>query len=211
MQNTFANEFFMDELAAAAGADPIEFRLAYLDPSDKRGIEAINRAASLANWEKRPSPKPAETGEVLHGRGFSYVKYELARTYVAAVAEVEVQRATGTVRVTHFFVTHDCGQIINPDGLKNQIEGNVIQTVSRALIEDLQFDRSRVTSIDRVTHLFSLSRRRPTSLLSLSIAPMKSPGARANRRRRSFRQRFQMRSSTRRGSGCARCPSRRKR
>ena len=64
------------------------------------------------------------------------MKYELARTYVAAVAEVEVQRATGAVRVTHFFVTHDCGQIINPDGLKNQIEGNVIQTVSRALIED---------------------------------------------------------------------------
>ncbi|MGA8771928.1 MAG: molybdopterin cofactor-binding domain-containing protein [Rhodomicrobium sp.] len=175
MQNTFANESFMDELAAAAGADPIEFRLAYLDPSDKRGIEAINRAASLANWEKRPSPKPAETGEVLHGRGFSYVKYELARTYVAAVAEVEVQRATGTVRVTHFFVTHDCGQIINPDGLKNQIEGNVIQTVSRALIEDLQFDRSRVTSIDWVTYPILTFPQAPDIIIELIDRPNEKP------------------------------------
>jgi CO/xanthine dehydrogenase Mo-binding subunit len=152
MQNTFANESFIDELAAAAGTDPIEFRLAYLDPADKRGIEVLNRAAALAKWEKRPSPKRGASGEVLKGRGVSYVKYELARTYVAAVAEVEVQRATGAVRVTRFYVTHDCGQIINPDGLKNQIEGNVIQTISRTLIEDLKFDRSKVTSVDWATY-----------------------------------------------------------
>ena len=82
------------------------------------------------------------------GRGVSYCKYELVRTYIAAVAEVEVKRSTGEIRVTKFFVPHDCGQIINPDGVKNQIEGNIIQTVSRTLKEELKFDRSAVTSLD---------------------------------------------------------------
>jgi CO/xanthine dehydrogenase Mo-binding subunit len=78
----------------------------------------------------------------------SYCKYELVRTYVAAVAEVEVKRSTGEIRNTRFYVVHDCGQIINPDGVKNQIEGNVIQTVSRTLKEELKFSRSAVTSLD---------------------------------------------------------------
>lgn len=82
------------------------------------------------------------------GRGFSYIKYELVRTYVATVADVAVNRRTGEVKVERFYVAHDCGQIINPDGLKNQIEGNVVQTVSRTLIEELQWDRSKVTSLD---------------------------------------------------------------
>ena len=85
---------------------------------------------------------------MLKGRGLSYVKYELVRTYVGAVADVEVDRKTGKVTVKKFHVAHDCGQIINPDGLRNQIEGNVVQTTSRTLIEELQFDRSRVTSVD---------------------------------------------------------------
>ena len=76
------------------------------------------------------------------GRGVSYCKYELVRTYIAAVAEVEVKRSTGDIRVTRFYVAHDCGQIINPDGIRNQIEGNVIQTVSRTLKEELKFNRS---------------------------------------------------------------------
>jgi len=70
------------------------------------------------------------------------------RTYVGAVAEVEVDRGTGVIRVEKFTVVHDCGQIINPDGLKNQIEGNVIQTMSRTLLEELKFDRAQVTSLD---------------------------------------------------------------
>ena len=82
------------------------------------------------------------------GRGVSYCKYELVRTYIAAVAEVEVKRSTGEIRVTHFYIAHDCGQIINPDGIRNQIEGNIIQTVSRTLKEELKFDRSTVTSLD---------------------------------------------------------------
>jgi CO/xanthine dehydrogenase Mo-binding subunit len=148
MQNTYANECFIDELAAAAGADPIEFRLKHLDAGDKRGIETLNRVAALAKWETRPSPKKADGGDVVTGRGVSYVKYELARTYVAAVAEVEVNRTTGAIRVPRFYVAHDCGQIINPDGLKNQIEGNVIQTVSRTLLEEVKFDRAMITSLD---------------------------------------------------------------
>jgi nicotinate dehydrogenase subunit B len=148
MQNTYANECFLDELAAAANADPIEFRLKYLDPADKRGIETLNRVAALAKWEKRPSPQRSVSGNVVKGRGVSYVKYELARTYVAVVAEVEVDRAAGTIKVPKVYMAHDCGQIINPDGLRNQLDGNVIQMVSRTLIEELKFDRSHVTSLD---------------------------------------------------------------
>jgi len=148
MQNTFANECFLDELAAAAGADPIEFRKKYLDPNDERGLEVLDRVASLASWQKRASPKGAPTGDLVTGRGVTYCKYELVRTYIAAVAEVEVKRSTGEIRCTRFYLAHDCGQIINPDGLRNQIEGNVIQTVSRTLKEELKFSRSTVTSID---------------------------------------------------------------
>jgi nicotinate dehydrogenase subunit B len=148
MQNTYANECFMDELAAAAGADPIEFRLKYLDANDKRGIEALNRVAALAKWEKRSSPQKGGSGDVATGRGVSYVKYELARTYVAIVAEAEVNRRTGEIRVPRVYLAHDCGQIINPDGLKNQLEGNVIQTVSRTLLEEVKFDQFMVTSLD---------------------------------------------------------------
>jgi CO/xanthine dehydrogenase Mo-binding subunit len=148
MQNTYANECFIDELAASAGADPIEFRLKYLDAGDKRGIETLNRVAALAKWDRRPSPKKADGGDVVTGRGVSYVKYELARTYVAAVAEAEVNRKTGAIRVPRFYVAHDCGQIVNPDGLKSQIEGNVIQTVSRTLFEEVKFNRSTITSLD---------------------------------------------------------------
>jgi CO/xanthine dehydrogenase Mo-binding subunit len=148
MQNTYANECFMDELAVAASADPIEFRLKYLDPADTRGIEILNRLVALAKWDKRPSPKGWQSGDVVKGRGVSYVKYELVRTYVGVVAEVEVNRATGIIKVPKFYITHDCGQIINPDGLKNQLEGNIIQTVSRTLLEELKFNRSAVTSLD---------------------------------------------------------------
>jgi len=145
MQNTFCNESFVDELAAATGADPLAFRLRYIN--DARGTELLKRLARLAQWQGRSSAKPA-SGEVATGRGVTYVKYELARTYVGAVADVEVNRKSGEVRVKHFAMVQDCGQIINPDGVRNQMEGSVIQTVSRTLKEELTFDRSRVTSLD---------------------------------------------------------------
>jgi nicotinate dehydrogenase subunit B len=147
MQNTYANEAFMDELAAAAGSDPLEFRLKYL--KDSRGVELLRRLAALSKWERRPSPqRNTGTGNNAKGRGLSYVKYELNRTYVGAAAELEVNRQTGEIHVLRFYVVHDCGQIINPDGLKNQIEGNVVQTMSRTLIEKLTWDHSMVTSLD---------------------------------------------------------------
>ena len=145
MQNTFGNEVFMDELAAAAGADPVEFRMRHLN--DKRGMECLERAAKLAGWMPRKS-KAEYSGDIAYGRGVSYIKYELVRTYVAVVADVEVNKKTRKIKVAKFHVAHDCGQIINPDGLKNQLEGNVVQTVSRTLIEELKFDRSAVTSLD---------------------------------------------------------------
>src|SRR5712692_2503175 len=151
MQNTYANETFMDELAAAAGMDPIEFRLKHM--KDARGIQVLKAAADAAKWDRRPSPrKDAAKYGVARGRGVSYLKYENVRTYVAAVAEVEVDRARGAVRCTKFTVSHDCGQIINPEGVKTQIEGNVIQTVSRTLKEELKWNRSRVTSVDWVSY-----------------------------------------------------------
>ena len=147
MQNTYANECFMDELAAAAGTDPFEFRLQYLDPADRRGIEVLTRLKALAKWEPRRS-STSTNGNIARGRGMSYVKYELARTYVGVVADVEVDRGSGKIRVTRVAMTHDCGQIINPDGLRNQIDGNILQTISRTLIEELKFDRGMVTSLD---------------------------------------------------------------
>jgi CO/xanthine dehydrogenase Mo-binding subunit len=146
MQNTFANESFLDELAAAAGADPLELRLRHLE--DARGVELLERLAVLAKWEKSAAKRGDHRAPIATGRGLAYVKYELVRTYVGAVADVEVDRATGEIRVTRFFVVQDCGQIINPDGVKNQIEGNIVQTVSRTLMEQVTFNRSRVTSVD---------------------------------------------------------------
>jgi len=145
MQNTYANEAFMDELAAAAGVDPIEFRLRHLN--DPRGAEVLRAAARRARWQPRPSPQKS-SARVARGRGVTYVKYENVRTYVAAVADVEVDRSSGVVRVTRVVVAHDCGLMINPDGVRAQIEGNVVQTVSRTLKEELKWDGSRVTSLD---------------------------------------------------------------
>jgi len=149
MQNTFGNESFVDEVAVAAGMDPLEFRLKNL--KDPRGAELLAALAELANWKPQAS-RTAVGGDIVRGRGLAYVKYELVRTYVGAVADVDVNTKTGKVTVTKFYVAHDCGQIINPDGLRNQIEGNVVQTVSRTLIEELKFDRSRVTSVDWVSY-----------------------------------------------------------
>jgi CO/xanthine dehydrogenase Mo-binding subunit len=151
MQNTFANESFLDELAAVSGSDPLQFRLRHL--KDLRGIELLQHLGRFAKWAPRQaSSRAADNSEVCRGRGLSYIHYELVRTYVGAVADVEVNRTSGEIRVTQFSIVHDCGQIINPDGTRNQIEGSVIQTMSRTLLEEIRFNRSTITSRDWATY-----------------------------------------------------------
>ncbi|HTH06706.1 MAG TPA: molybdopterin cofactor-binding domain-containing protein, partial [Ilumatobacteraceae bacterium] len=147
-QNSFANESFMDELAAAAGADPADFRRRHL--TDPRAIAVIDAAVKRASWVPRagvPQRRAAGT-TVAKGRGFAYVQYDRTEAYVAAVVDVEVRPDTGVVRVRRVCIAHDCGLIVNPDGLRNQIEGNVIQTISRTLKEAVRFDTMHVTGVD---------------------------------------------------------------
>jgi nicotinate dehydrogenase subunit B len=151
LQNTFAHESFMDELAAQAKADPVEFRLRHL--RDLRLIEVLKAAAKAANWDTRPSPRPniVKTG-VVTGRGVSCVLYEGDNGYSSAVIEVEVNQDTGQVSVKKIFTSHDCGPISNPDGLRNQIEGGALQAISRALGEEVTWDAEKITSFDWRTY-----------------------------------------------------------
>jgi CO/xanthine dehydrogenase Mo-binding subunit len=103
------------------------------------------------------------------------VRYELNRTYVAGVAEVEVNRQTGAVRVPRFFIVQDCGQIINPDGVRNQLDGNVIQTVSRVLMEEVAFSRSAVTSLDWASYPILTFPDVPEVIIDLIDRPTEKP------------------------------------
>jgi CO/xanthine dehydrogenase Mo-binding subunit len=140
--NTFANESFMDELADLAGTDPLTFRLNHLD--DERGIAALQAAADRAGWGQ---PLPDGTG-----RGLAYARYENDGAYVATVAQVRVDPERGAVHVERLISAHDCGLIVNPDGVTNQIEGNLIQSLSRALFEEITFDETHITSSDWDTY-----------------------------------------------------------
>jgi CO/xanthine dehydrogenase Mo-binding subunit len=137
--NTFAVESFTDELAALGGADPVEFRLRGL--ADARGIEVLKRTAALIGWQTRGARSTSATG-----RGIAYCHYKHSETYVGMAMEVEVERASGKILVRRVACAHDCGLVINPDALRAQIEGNILQTLSRTLFEEVEFDRSRVTS-----------------------------------------------------------------
>jgi nicotinate dehydrogenase subunit B len=151
IQNTFAHECFMDEISARANADPVAFRLQHL--SEKRIIDVLKSAAEAANWEKRPSPKTniARTGTV-SGRGIACVAYEGNNGYAALVAEVSVDLVSGRVQPTRFIVALDCGPVSNPDGVRNQTEGGILQGMSRALVEEVTWDDKRVTSTDWETY-----------------------------------------------------------
>ena len=145
----FASESFMDELAAAVGADPVEFRLKYL--KDPRDIAVVKAAAEKAGWQTRPSPNKANASSgTVSGRGIAYS--QRGGTVVAIVAEVDVDRTSGKIWARKFTVAHDCGQIINPDGLKHTIEGNIVQGTSRTLWEEVTFNAKGVTSVDWMTY-----------------------------------------------------------
>ncbi len=143
----FASESFMDEVAAALNLDPIEFRLRHV--KDARDIAVIKAAAEKSGWQSRPSPLQ-QSGSKVSGRGMTYAQRNGTR--VAVVAEVEVDRSTGKIWARKFTVAHDCGQIINPDGLIHTIEGNIVQGVSRTLWEEVTFDNKNVTSVDWLTY-----------------------------------------------------------
>lgn len=171
LQNTFANESFLDEIAAATDTDPLDIRLRHL--TDARGKELLERLAKLSKWRERP--KSDRGADTVTGRGLAYVKYELVRTYVGAVAEVEINRKTGQLAVKRFYVAHDCGQIINPDGLRNQIEGCIVQTVSRTLKEQVTFDRSMVTSLDWASYPILTFPEIPEVVIDLIDRPEEVP------------------------------------
>jgi len=148
--NTFANESFMDELAAAAQADPLEFRLRYL--TDARARDVLEAVAERAGWQPHSAFRRPPAGGVATGRGIAFCQYENTETYMAAVAEVAVDLSSGVLRVERILIAHDCGLIINPDGVRNQVEGNLLQSLSRALKEEVHFDETRITSVDWVTY-----------------------------------------------------------
>ncbi|TSD90838.1 xanthine dehydrogenase family protein molybdopterin-binding subunit [Mycobacterium sp. KBS0706] len=145
--NVFAIESFMDELALAAGADPVEFRLKHLD--DPRARDVIAAAAEAFGWAQGAQGKPAAPG---HGRGFAFARYKNLAAYCAVAVEVAVERETGQVRVPRIVAAVDTGQVVNPDGVRNQIEGAVLQSMSWTLYESVGFDQARITSVDWSTY-----------------------------------------------------------
>ena len=164
LQNTFAHECFMDEVAAHVNADPVAYRLRHLNHPRLSG--AIQAAAKAANWQTRPSPNrtgPASQGPpapqgaptsngTVSGRGIACVCYEGDNGYVAMVAEVDVTQSTGQVHVTRLVIAQDCGPISNPDGMRSQMEGGALQGMSRALGEAVTWDEEKITSIDWRTY-----------------------------------------------------------
>jgi len=140
--NVFAVEAFTDELAAAAGVDPVEYRLRGL--TDARAIAVIRRTADMFGWQ----PKTTRSQPAGVGRGFAYARYKQAENYVAMAMEVAVDRSTGQIQVRRVACAHDCGLIVNPNALRNQVEGLIVQTLSRTIHEEVKFDRARVTSVD---------------------------------------------------------------
>jgi nicotinate dehydrogenase subunit B len=163
---SFAVESFMDEIAATVGVDPIEFRIQHLE--EKRAVAVLKAAAEKAGWDRRPSPsKNPGAGDVLTGRGVALGTRN--GTYVGTIAEVEVNRKTGLVRVTRFVCVHDCGLIINPEAIEATVAANLIQSMSRTLKEEVTFDRNNVTSVDWRTYPISRASEIPAEIDILLI------------------------------------------
>jgi nicotinate dehydrogenase subunit B len=142
--NVFSIESFMDELALAAGADPVEFRLKHLQ--DPRGRDVVMKAAEGFGWKKgQQAPQD-------HGYGFAFARYKNLAAYCAIATEVEVNSETGQPRLVRAVAAVDSGQMVNPDGITNQIEGAIIQSMSWTLFESVTFDHQRITSIDWQTY-----------------------------------------------------------
>lgn len=139
--NVFAIESFMDELAVAAGADPVQFRLRHLQ--DRRARDVITAAANKAQW--LPRTRPRGDGQ---GRGIAFAQYKNRQCYIAVVVDLYVDSSNGFVRLERAVIAADAGQIVNPDSLSNQLEGALLQSASWTLREQVVFDQQRVTSVD---------------------------------------------------------------
>jgi CO/xanthine dehydrogenase Mo-binding subunit len=168
--NCFAVESFTDMLAAAAERDPVEFRLQGL--TDPRAIEVIRRTAALIGWQSRGATTPRTTGS---GRGFAYIHYKHNESYVAVAMEADVDKSSGAIRVRRVACAHDCGLVINPSALTAQIEGNILQTLSRTLLEEVAFDRSRVTSVDWASYRILRVPDAPEVLVDIVSRPTEPP------------------------------------
>ena len=145
LPNAFAHESFMDELATAAGVDPLQYRLAHM--SDARAKEMLQATADKAGWKPHTKPQQQTAqGEWLQGQGVAYARYTHSKwpgfgaAWAAWVADVQVNKTTGEVQVKRVVVGHDAGRVINPKGVEQQVHGNVLQTTSRALFEQIQTD-----------------------------------------------------------------------
>jgi len=150
LQNTFAHESFIDEIAFEVNADPVEYRLRHL--SDSRLSDVVKGAAKAANWEPRSKRGAARRNGIVSGRGISCVLYEGDNGYCAVVAEVDVNQDNGRIVVKRLIIANDVGPISNPDGLKNQLEGGALHGLSRTLYEEVTWDEQKVTSIDWRTY-----------------------------------------------------------
>jgi len=171
--NCFAVESFTDELSHLAGVDPLEFRLQGI--SDARGIEIIQRTAKLIGWKKRNTPVTKRSGTQLKGRGMAYMHYKGNETYVGVAMDVVVNTQTGVIQVKRLACAHDCGLIINPDGTQAQVEGNLLQTLSRTLHEEVKFDKSQVTSSNWATYPILTFPQVPEILIDLIDRPFEPP------------------------------------
>ena len=171
--NCFAVESFTDELSHLAGVDPLEFRLQGM--SDARGIEIIQRTSKLIGWKKRNTPVTKRSGTQLKGRGMAYMHYKGNETYVGVAMDVVVNTQTGVIQVKRLACAHDCGLIINPDGTQAQVEGNLLQTLSRTLHEEVKFDKSQVTSSNWATYPILTFPQVPEILIDLIDRPFEPP------------------------------------
>jgi nicotinate dehydrogenase subunit B len=169
IQNTFANECFLDELAVAAKADPVEYRLRHLRNERVRGV--LEAAAHAAHWQTQTANQAIERNGEGQGRGIACVAYEGDNGYAALVVDLIVNVTTGEIRPIKFTIAIDCGPISNPDGLRNQVEGGILQGMSRTLLEEVSWDSHRVTSVDWIGYRSMRFERELPAIETVFVVP----------------------------------------
>jgi len=176
LPNSFAHESYVDELATAAGADPVDYRLRHL--KDERAAELVRLTAARAGWIEHTKPQQqAPQGDVLKGQGFAYSRYSHSKfpgfsaAWAAWVADVEVNRVTGDVHVSRVVVGHDAGMMINPAGVRHQVHGNVLQTTSRALKERVEVEPSMNVPVAREWGSYPILSFREVPVVEVMLMP----------------------------------------